>query len=131
MELVNGVYYTPEDLARKREREAAAAARRDAAARDVAERVATTQVEVSDDRIRAVLTELLEPVIEAIENLEARVSVLEGAGGVENGAESGVQEAGEGDTPAEPVQAASEAGSADSGDVPPAPAKRTARKAVK
>lgn len=128
MELVDGVYYTPEDLARKREREAAAKARREAVARDVAEGVAVAQVEISDDRIRAILTELLEPVIEAIENLEGRVSALEGAG---NGDESDDQGMGEGDTPAEPVQAASEAGSADSGDVPAAPAKRTTRKAVK
>lgn len=128
MKLVDGVYYTPEDLARKLAREAAAEARREAQALDVASRAAVAQVDVSDDRIRAILTELLEPVIEAIENLEGRVSAIEGA---RDGDESDDQAAGGGTPHVEPVSAASEAESTVSDGVPAAPAKATTRKAVK
>lgn len=125
MELINGVYYTPEDLARKREREAAAEARRQAAAADVVERVGVAQVEISDDRIRGILTELLEPVIEAVDDVEKRLTALEGVGTAEGGAETAEEKAPEGNTPEGSDTAASGASSA-------APAKpTTTKKAVK
>lgn len=122
MELINGVYYTPEDLARKREREAAAKARREAEARETANVIGRAQVEISDDRIRAVLTELLEPVIEAVEDLEGRVAAIE------NPAPNEGSDTPDGATPEGDGSAASEAGSTVSDEVP---AKAAPKKAVK
>lgn len=124
MELVDGVYYTPEDLAKRREREAAAEARREAAARDIAGRTVAAQIDVSDDRIRAILTELLEPIVEAIEDLDARVQAVEPAGG----AQGDDSEAARAEVPEGEGSAADEAAGADSGG---APAKAATRKAVK
>lgn len=90
MKLVDGVFYTPEDLEAKLKREAAAEARDKAAAEDLARR---TLDAAGDDVVAAAVAAQVAPLVERIEAqaelLDAlvetfgeRLGVLEAAAGV-------------------------------------------------
>lgn len=101
MELVDGVYYTPADLKAKREREAAAEARRAAEAEELAKRVA----EKADDEVLAAAVEAaVAPLRDEISELKAALAARES----DENAPEGTPVSVEGDS------AASGAGSADS-----------------
>lgn len=121
---VDGILYRPEHAAAMEAREVAAEARRDAEAQAVAQRIASASADVAEERVMTLLREVTEPLVEAIENHEARIGELEakiasnapsglvvpeGTGEAGSGA-GGASGAVSGDVPAEAVKPAAKKG---------------------